>query len=177
MRQSPQHPRLIRHPRMPDPKPESRLCSNVINAGDGFRRARPGGAPHVSAYASRPCTADPFNDRPRDACTPVLVAPMAHQVAAHPDGEAATGRAVAASGSLLGVSTNTAVPFAAIAHTHARWWFQVYEITPRAEFDLGACCRGTSGGSWSCLCRSSGPLGPRRCGTRRRAAGNQSPER
>jgi 4-hydroxymandelate oxidase len=36
------------------------------------------------------------------------------------------GRAAAASGSLLGVSTNTAVPFAAIAHTHAPWWFQVY---------------------------------------------------
>lgn len=33
--------------------------------------------------------------------TPVLVAPMAHQVGAHPDGEAAMGRAVAASGYLL----------------------------------------------------------------------------
>jgi 4-hydroxymandelate oxidase len=58
--------------------------------------------------------------------TPVLVAPMAQQVGAHPEGEVAMGRAVAATGSLLGVSTNTAVPFAAIARTGAPWWFQVY---------------------------------------------------
>jgi 4-hydroxymandelate oxidase len=58
--------------------------------------------------------------------TPVLIAPMAQQVGAHPDGEVAMGRAVAAAGSLLGVSTNTAVPFAAIARTGAVWWFQVY---------------------------------------------------
>ena len=41
--------------------------------------------------------------------TPVLVAPMAQQIAAHPDGEVAMGRAVAATGSLMGVSTNTGV--------------------------------------------------------------------
>jgi 4-hydroxymandelate oxidase len=58
--------------------------------------------------------------------TPVLVAPMALQMAAHPDGEVAMGRAVAATGSLMGVSTNTGVPFADIARTGAPWWFQVY---------------------------------------------------
>lgn len=58
--------------------------------------------------------------------TPVLVAPMAQQVAAHPEGEIAMGRAAAAAGSLLGVSTNVAVPFADIAATGAPWWFQVY---------------------------------------------------
>ena len=58
--------------------------------------------------------------------TPVLVAPMAQQLGAHPDGEVAMGRAVASTGSLLGVSTNTGVPFAAIARTGAPWWFQVY---------------------------------------------------
>ena len=110
--------------------------------------------PHVSAYYAAPASSEVDLDegtvewsairfRPRvlrdlapltlstsvlgtPVRTPVLVAPMAHQVGAHPDGEAAMGRAVAASGSLLGVSTNTAVPFAAIAHTHAPWWFQVY---------------------------------------------------
>ena len=46
--------------------------------------------------------------------TPVLVAPMAQQIAAHPDGEVAMGRAVAATGSLMGVSTNTGVRFAEI---------------------------------------------------------------
>jgi 4-hydroxymandelate oxidase len=34
--------------------------------------------------------------------------------------------AVATTGSLLGVSTATAVPFAEIARTGAPWWFQVY---------------------------------------------------
>ncbi len=63
--------------------------------------------------------------------TPVLVAPMAQQVAAHPRGEAETGRAVAAAGSLLGVSTNTAVPFADIAATGAPWWYQVYVMRDR----------------------------------------------
>jgi 4-hydroxymandelate oxidase len=58
--------------------------------------------------------------------TPVLVAPMAQQIAAHPDGEVAMGRAVAATGSLMGVSTNTGVRFAEIAPTGAPWWFQVY---------------------------------------------------
>lgn len=58
--------------------------------------------------------------------TPVLVAPMAHQHAANPEAEVATGRAVAAAGTLMGVSTNVAVPYADIAATGAPWWFQVY---------------------------------------------------
>jgi 4-hydroxymandelate oxidase len=58
--------------------------------------------------------------------TPILVAPMAQQLGAHPDGEVAMGRAAAATGSLLGVSTFTAIPFAAIAATGAPWWLQVY---------------------------------------------------
>ena len=63
--------------------------------------------------------------------TPVLVAPMAQQIAAHPDGEVAMGRAVAATGSLMGVSTNTGVRFAEIARTGALWWFQVYVTRDR----------------------------------------------
>ncbi len=62
---------------------------------------------------------------------PLLVAPMAQQVAAHPDGEIATARAVAASGGLLGVSTNTAIPFARIAEQRAPWWFQTYVLAER----------------------------------------------
>lgn len=64
--------------------------------------------------------------------TPVLVAPMAQQVGAHPDGEVAMGRAVAATGSLLGVSTNTGVSFDTIARTGALWWFQVYVTRDRS---------------------------------------------
>ena len=64
--------------------------------------------------------------------TPVLVAPMAQQVGAHPDGEVAMGRAVAATGSLLGVSTNTGLSFDTIARTGALWWFQVYVTRDRS---------------------------------------------
>lgn len=63
--------------------------------------------------------------------SPVLVAPMAQQVAANPAGERATAAAAAACGSLLGVSTNTAVPFADIAAAGAPWWFQLYVLNDR----------------------------------------------
>ncbi len=63
--------------------------------------------------------------------TPVLVAPMAQQRAAHPDGEVATARAARRRGTLLGVSTNTGVPFADIAAEGAPWWFQVYVMDDR----------------------------------------------
>ena len=58
--------------------------------------------------------------------TPILIAPMAQQTAAHTEGEIAMARAAAAVGTLLGVSTNAAVPFASIAAGGAPWWFQVY---------------------------------------------------
>lgn len=67
---------------------------------------------------------------------PVLVAPMAQQLGAHPEGEAAMGRAVATAGSLLGVSTNTAVRFADIDATGAPWWFQVYVTRDHALTEL-----------------------------------------
>ncbi|MFD1720435.1 alpha-hydroxy acid oxidase [Amnibacterium endophyticum] len=64
--------------------------------------------------------------------TPVMVAPMAQQVAADPAGEVATARAAAAAGTLLGVSTNTAVRFEDIAAVGAPWWFQLYVMEDRA---------------------------------------------
>jgi 4-hydroxymandelate oxidase len=67
---------------------------------------------------------------------PILVAPMAQQLAANPEGERAMGRAVAAAGSLLGVSTNVAVPFEDVAATGAAWWFQVYVTRDRALTEL-----------------------------------------
>jgi 4-hydroxymandelate oxidase len=60
-----------------------------------------------------------------------MVAPMAQQVAAHPDGEVETARATASAGTLLGVSTNTAIPFARIADQGAPWWFQTYLLAER----------------------------------------------
>ena len=63
--------------------------------------------------------------------SPVLVAPMAQQRAAHPDGEVATARAVRARGTLLGVSTNTGVRFGDVGAVGAPWWFQVYVMDDR----------------------------------------------
>ncbi len=64
--------------------------------------------------------------------TPVLVAPMAQQVAADPRGERATAEAAARIGTLLGVSTNTGVPFADVAAQGAPWWFQLYLLGRRS---------------------------------------------
>lgn len=58
--------------------------------------------------------------------TPILVAPMGQQNAAHPEAERAPARGAAKAGSLIGVSTITSVPFAEIAETGAPWWFQLY---------------------------------------------------
>ncbi len=63
--------------------------------------------------------------------TPVLVAPMAQTVAAHPDGDAATATAAAQAGSLLGVSTHTAARFDRIQAAGAPWWLQVYVFRDR----------------------------------------------
>lgn len=64
--------------------------------------------------------------------TPVLVAPMAQQVAADPRGERATAAAAAEEGSLIAVSTHTAVPFAEVDAAGAPWWFQLYIFRERA---------------------------------------------
>ena len=63
--------------------------------------------------------------------TPILAAPMAQQNAATPLAELATARAVRTAGSLLGVSTNTSVPFTQIAAEDVPWWFQVYVMRDR----------------------------------------------
>ena len=68
--------------------------------------------------------------------TPVLIAPMAQQLAAHPEGEVAMGVAAQATGSLIGVSTHTAVRFADIAATGCLWWFQVYLMRERGVTEL-----------------------------------------
>ncbi|MGW3290143.1 alpha-hydroxy acid oxidase [Streptomyces sp. NPDC001002] len=64
--------------------------------------------------------------------TPVLVAPSTLQRKAHPEGEAATARGVARAGSLLAVTSNTAVPFSALPASGAPWWVQVYVTRDRS---------------------------------------------
>jgi 4-hydroxymandelate oxidase len=61
-----------------------------------------------------------------EVATPIMVAPTALQRGAHPEGEVATARAVAAAGSLMTVSSNSGSTFEDIAATGAQWWLQVY---------------------------------------------------
>jgi 4-hydroxymandelate oxidase len=86
--------------------------------------------PRVLRGAKEPSTATTVLGTP--VRTPVLVAPMAQQVDADPAGERAMAAGAAAAGSLLGVSTNSAVPFGEIAAAGAPWWFQLYVMRERA---------------------------------------------
>ncbi|MDO9379485.1 MAG: alpha-hydroxy acid oxidase [Nocardioidaceae bacterium] len=64
---------------------------------------------------------------------PVLVAPMAYQRHAHPDGELATARACAATGTTMVLSSQTTTPPAEVAAAvDAPRWFQVYVFKDRA---------------------------------------------
>lgn len=66
-----------------------------------------------------------------EVTSPIAVAPSTLQRAAHPDGELAMARAVAAAGSLLVVSSNAGTPFAEIGNTGAPWWLQMYVTADR----------------------------------------------
>jgi isopentenyl diphosphate isomerase/L-lactate dehydrogenase-like FMN-dependent dehydrogenase len=64
---------------------------------------------------------------------PVLIAPVAMQKLAHPDGEAATARAAAAAGTIMALSTSASMRPGAVADAApggARW-FQVYVFNDR----------------------------------------------
>src|SRR5256886_9437003 len=66
---------------------------------------------------------------------PVLVAPLAFQRMAHPDGEAATARAAAAAGTIMCLSsaaTRSPREVAEACEARGARWFQVYVFTDRA---------------------------------------------
>jgi 4-hydroxymandelate oxidase len=69
--------------------------------------------------------------------TPLLVAPMAHQRLAHPDGELASATAAAALGAGMVLSTQSNTPLEAVAkaaladHERGPLWFQLYTLGDR----------------------------------------------
>ena len=67
----------------------------------------------------------------QEVALPVLVAPVAFQRVAHPDGEAGMGRAAAASGTIMCLSTLATTGWQEIAETGVSRWFQFY--VPRDE--------------------------------------------
>jgi 4-hydroxymandelate oxidase len=67
-----------------------------------------------------------------EVASPVLVAPMSLQRLAHPDGELAVARAVAAAGSVMMVSMGTSTPIEELAAVPGlRWWMQLYVLSDR----------------------------------------------
>jgi isopentenyl diphosphate isomerase/L-lactate dehydrogenase-like FMN-dependent dehydrogenase len=62
----------------------------------------------------------------QDVSMPVLVAPVAFQRVAHPDGEVAMARAAMAAGTIMCLSTITTSMPAEVAATGAPLWFQLY---------------------------------------------------
>ncbi len=85
--------------------------------------------PRVLGGGLQPSTATSVLGTP--VATPVLLAPVAQAAAAHPDGEVAVAEAARRTGSLLGVSTHTALPFDRIGSAGAPWWLQVYVMKDR----------------------------------------------
>src|SRR5436190_15071873 len=73
----------------------------------------------------------------REVSMPILVAPIAVQALAHPDGEAGMARAAAAAGTIMSLSTiATARPAEVAAAAPAgRRWFQLYCFRDRAVTD------------------------------------------
>lgn len=76
------------------------------------------------------------------ASSPVLVAPTAFHRLAHPDGEVATARAAAATGTIMVASMASTIAVEDVAATGAALWFQLYlqrdrgftaEVVKRAE--------------------------------------------
>ena len=62
----------------------------------------------------------------REVSLPVLLAPVAWQRAAHPDGEPAAARAAAAAGTIMCLSTFATATLAEVAATGVARWFQLY---------------------------------------------------
>src|SRR4029079_7467807 len=58
-------------------------------------------------------------------------APTTMQRAAHPEGEVAMARAVAASGSLMVLSSNAGSTFEEVGDTGVDWWLQMYVTADR----------------------------------------------
>lgn len=113
----------------------------VTDNADAFarRRLRP-------RVLRGPGTPDLATDLPGvRTAAPVVVAPTAFHRLAHPDGEVATARGVAAAGGLLTVSMMATTPVEDVAATGAALWFQLY-VTPDRGFTADVVARAAGAG-------------------------------
>jgi 4-hydroxymandelate oxidase len=94
---------------------------------DAFRRLRI--RPRVLVDVADPSTATTVLGQ--DIALPLIVAPVAYQRAAHPDGEVAMAKAAKAAGTVMCLSTFATATLEEVAATGADLWFQLY--VPRDE--------------------------------------------
>lgn len=114
----------------------------------------------------------------RTLAHPVLLAPVAYQRLAHPDGEIATAQAAAALQAGMVLSTQSSVPVETVAHIVRRdpdsgpLWFQVY-IQPDRDFTLALVRRAEAAGCEALVLTVDAPVSGAR--DRERRAGFRLP--
>ncbi len=88
---------------------------------------------------------------------PLLLAPVANQLLAHPDGELATATAAAAMGATMVVSTQANFALEEIAATGVNWWFQLY-IQPDRDFTAALVRRAEAAGCKALVVTADAPV-------------------
>lgn len=88
---------------------------------------------------------------------PLLLAPVANQTLAHPDGELATATAAAAMGATMVVSTQANFALEEIAATGVDWWFQLY-IQPDRDFTAALVRRAEAAGCKALVVTADAPV-------------------
>jgi 4-hydroxymandelate oxidase len=101
--------------------------------------------PHVLHDVATVTTATTVLGTP--VASPVLVAPTAYSVMAHPEGEVAAARGTAAAGGLMAVSSRCSTRLEDVAEAAGGpWWFQVYVMRDRGLTE-GLVRRATAAGA------------------------------
>ena len=99
---------------------------------------------------------------------PVMVAPSAYHKLAHPDGELATARACAATGTIMIASTASTYPIGEIAAQGASTWFQLYTYKEKATTEMLLAKAVAAGAAALCLTIDVPHIGNRERDTRNR---------
>jgi 4-hydroxymandelate oxidase len=84
-----------------------------------------------------------------ELAAPLLVAPVAFQRLAHPEGEVATARAAASAGTIICLSSLSTSSWEEVAATEAQRWFQLY--VPRDELLARELVQGARASGFSAL--------------------------
>jgi 4-hydroxymandelate oxidase len=96
-----------------------------------------------------------------DLSMPILLAPTAFHLLAHPSGEAGAARAAAAAGTVMVVSMAATQPIEEIAATGAPLWFQLYP-QPDLEFQADLVLRAEAAGCRALVATVDSPVFGRR---------------